>query len=137
MPRIASTLILACAVSLLAGSVAVAGSSKGCPAVSSGWMPGGVDWTWELGDGVPAPGEDLLWDVAAAGVAAEGLTLEDIAEGFGFASVEEFYAFALEGWRGLDKDGDGEICFKPQAPTQNAWPAYFFKFIDNQAQTAN
>lgn len=137
MPKFAKLLILACVLSMLSAPVALAGSSKGCPAAASGWMPGAVDWTWEPGDGVPDPGEDLLWDIAAAGVAAEGLTLEDVAGLFGFATVEEFYGFALEGWRGLDKDGDGEICFKPTAPTQNAWPAYFFKFIDNQAKTAN
>lgn len=135
MPRIATSLMLVCAVSLLLAPMALAGS-KGCPAEVSGFAPGAVDWSWRPGDGVPAPGEDLLWDVAAAGVAAEGLTLEEVAAQFGFSSVEEFYGFALEGWRGVDKDRDGEVCFKP-LPPQNSFPAYFFVFADNRSHTPN
>ena len=113
-----------------------AAAADGCPAAPSGFTYGAVDWEWQLGDGVPAPGEDLLWDVTVvAGGVAEGLTLEDLAAIFGVATVEELYEGVLAGWRQLDKNMDGGICFRPFPSQGQGFPAYFANFVDTNAQT--
>ena len=114
-----------------------AAAADGCPAARSGFTYGAVDWEWQLGDGVPAPGEDLLWDVTVvAGGVAEGLTLEDLAAIFGVATVEELYEGVLAGWRQLDKNMDGGICFRPFPSQGQGFPAYFANFVDTNAKTS-
>ena len=126
---IATILLLALAFPAAAGD--------GCPAGPSGFTYGAVDRDWELGDGVPAPGEDLLWDVTVvAGGAAEGLTLEDLAALFGVGTVEELYDGVLAGWRQLDRNTNGGICFRPFPSQGQGFPAYFSNFIDNNAQAS-
>lgn len=123
------------AVFLLLALTVPAAAADGCPAAASGFRYGGVDWEWELGDGVPAPGDDLLWDITViAGGFAEGLTPQELAEVFGVATVEELYAGVLAGWRGLDKNGDPGICFRPFPSQGQGFPAYFSNFIDNNAR---
>ena len=68
------------------------------------------------------------------GVAAEGMTVEEAAAAFGFASAEDLYGVALEGWRSLDKNGDGLICFKSFPEHQNGKPAFFSNFVDSNAK---
>lgn len=120
-------------VLLLLLSALPAAAADGCPASSSGFEPGDVNWEWEPGDAVPT--DDELWNVTVLeGAAAEGLTIEELTELAGFASVEEFYAFALGGWRELDKNMDGVICYKPIAEQGQGFPAYFSNFVDSNAK---
>jgi hypothetical protein len=111
-------------------------AANGCPAAASGFQYGAVDWEWELGDPLPAPGDDLLWDVGVAGGAAEGLSVEDLAAIFGVATVDELYEGVLAGWRQLDKNMDGGVCFRPFPDQGQGFPAYFSNFVDTNARTA-
>jgi hypothetical protein len=121
---------------LLLALVVPATAANGCPASASGFRAGAVDWEWEAGDPVPAPGEDLLWDVTVVeGLAIEGLSVEDLAEIFGVASMEELYGLVLDGWRGLDKNGDGAVCFKSMPTHDNGLPAYFSNFVDTNSRS--
>ncbi|MGI8658769.1 MAG: hypothetical protein ACR2K4_08420 [Candidatus Limnocylindria bacterium] len=126
------TTLLATSLLLLIAALPTA-AADGCPASASGFQPGPVNSEWEPGD--PIPSGDLLWEqTVVQGAIAEGTTVEQLAEDLGLASVEELYAFALEGWRGLDKNDDGLICFKPFPEHQNGHPAYFSNFVDSNAK---
>ena len=130
IPIFAATLLLLVAV-------VPAAAADGCPAAASGFRAGAVDWDWELGDPVPMPGEDLLWDVTVvAGGEAEELTLQELAEVFGVDTIAELYEGVLEGWRGLDKNMDGAICFKAFSENGKGFPAYFSNFVDTNARAA-
>ena len=128
--------LLAAPVLLLALSAPVS-AAGGCPASASGFRVGPVDWEWEPGDPVPQPGTDLLWDVTVvAGAAAEGLTIGQLASLFGAGSVEGLYALVLDGWRGLDRNGDGVVCFKPFPAHSNGLPAYFSNFVEGNSRSS-
>ncbi len=121
-------------LALTAGPVAAGRPDTGCPAAASGFKAFPVDLDWELGDPLPAPGADPWWDMTLAGFAAEGLTPEQAAALVGVSSVEELYALVLAGLRGLDRNGDGEICGKPFPAHQQGMAAFFFNAIDNNAR---
>lgn len=106
---------------------------KACPAAPSGFVEASVR---PLGSAVPAAGEDLLWDLRVAGFAAEGLTVEEGAALFGFATVQELYDFSLASFHRDDKDGNGELCvnLNNYAP---GLPAYAILRIDDRAATPN
>ncbi len=124
--------LLATILVLLASAVPAA-AAEGCPASASGFRPGSANATWESGD--PIPSGDVLWVVTVVqGAAAVGMTVEELAAAFGFASAEDLYGFALEGWRSLDKNGDGLICFKSFPEHQNGQPAFFSNFVDSNAK---
>jgi hypothetical protein len=128
------TVLLFAALALLVmlGTVPAA-AQDGCPAASSGFQAGHVNADWEPGE--PIPTDDLLWNVTVlAGLAAEGITLDDAIELFGFGSVENLYAFALAGWMSIDKNADDIVCFKPFPSQSKGKPAYFSNFIDNNAR---
>ena len=111
-----------------------AAAADGCPPAVSGFQPAEVNWAWEPGD--PVPAGDLLWETTLAGIAAEGETVEDHLELFGFTTVGELYGFALEGWRSVDRDTDGTVCLKLWPEHQQGMPAYIFNLIDNNAGTS-
>jgi hypothetical protein len=131
MVRRCSALSIAMLLMLL--TVAPASAADGCPAASSGFHAGAVNWDWQAGD--PIPVGDFLWEeTVLAGLAAEGLTIEDALAIFGVGTAEELYGLVLEGWRGLDVNMDGTICFRPYPEQQDVWPAYYSNFIDNNAR---
>jgi hypothetical protein len=131
MGRRCSALLVAILLLLLL--VAPASAADGCPAASSGFRAGAVNWGWQAGD--PIPSGDFLWEeTVLAGLAAEGLTLEDALAIFGVGTAADLYGLVLEGWRGLDVNLDGTICFKSYPEGQNVWPAYYSNFIDNNAR---
>ncbi len=111
--------------------VAPVSAADGCPPPVSGFRAGEVNQEWEVGD--PIPTGDVLWEeTVLAGLAEEGLTMGEALELFDLATAEELYAFALEGWRELDRNGDGTICFNREH--QNGLPAYLANFIDNNGR---
>jgi hypothetical protein len=131
MIRPCSALLIA--TLLLLVIVAPASAAGGCPAAASGFRAGAVNWDWQAGD--PIPAGDFLWEeTVLAGLAAEGLTLEDALALFGIGTAEELYGFALEGWRALDVNADGTVCFKAYPEQGRHWPAYYSNFVDNNAR---
>jgi hypothetical protein len=133
MRRVGASLALA--VCMAAGTIGVvsAAPDKGCPDVASGFQSIGLNFTWQSGDPVPAPGEDAWWDLTLAGFAAEGETPESQAAALGLGSVDELYEFVVLGIRGVDKNGDGSICWKAYPDASNPQPAYFFNVTDGNA----
>ena len=126
---------LVTAALLLLVLVTPALAADGCPAAASGFQAGAVNWEWEVGD--PIPTGDLLWEVTVVqGAAEEGLTVEQLAQLFGLATSQELYGLVLEGWRGLDRNMDGAICFKEPPLHQNGLPAYLSNFVDTNAATS-
>ena len=113
-------------------SVAAAPPPKSCPPGASGYVAVPVDWAWKFGDGLPPAGDDPAWDRALAGFAAEGLTAEEVAALFGFASVEELYGFALDDRRAIDRDANGWVCLK-DLPDTPGIPTFIFQFVDDRA----
>ena len=127
-----ATLLATLLLILLAAAAVPTAAADGCPSSASGFQSGPVNWDWEYGD--PIPAGDLLWEVTVVqGAAKEGLTVDQVAAELGFASAYDFYAFALEGWRSLDKNQDELICFKALQEHQNGLPLYFSNFVDSNA----
>lgn len=117
---------------VIAVSVATVAADTTCPKSESQFTAYSVNGS--LGDPAPAPGEEPLWDAFLAAVESEGLTVEEVAEEAGVASVDELYNLALEGWFGWDKNENRIVCVKPFPPHQNGQPAYFANFIDDNAR---
>lgn len=130
-------ILLLASLLLVLMAVGPTAAADGCPAAASGFRAGAVDWEWAPGDPVPAPGGDLLWDVTVVqGAAIEDLTTQQLAELFGLTTVSQLYETVLEGWRGLDRNMDGAVCFKSMPLHDNGLPAYFSNFVDTNAKTA-
>lgn len=117
-----------------AGTALAAPPEKGCPNAASGFASIELNFTWTSGQPIPAPGEDLWWDLTVAGLAAEGLTPATAAPLFGFASAAELYEFVVLGIRGVDKNGDGAICWKNFPEHDNGTPAFIFNVVDTNAR---
>ncbi len=70
----------------------------------------------------------------AAGVLAEGSTMEEQAGLFNFATVAEFEAWIIEGVFGeevaVDVNGDGLVCRATNTP--NGYPQFYFQVHDNK-----
>jgi hypothetical protein len=134
MRRFALALAISLSLSLVAAGVASASGKpdKLCP--QSDFQPIALDTSWQPGDGVPDPGVDAWWDLTVAGFAAAGLTPADAAALYGFDSVEALYASVNGGILGVDKNGDGLVCWKGHPDQQNGQPPYFFNAIDNNAR---
>jgi hypothetical protein len=124
--------VLLALVLMVAATPVLAKPDKGCSGEASGWILAAVDREWRFGDGVPATGQDHLWDVTAAGTLAEFPTLLAFAQLLGLDSVEALYGFALEGWRGVDKNVSGAVCIKDgwNPPGQ---PEYIINLVDDNS----
>lgn len=130
---------LAIALATIAGTFAMAvptraaeaPKDKACPAEPSGFVEASLP---PLGSALPNAGEDFTWDLRVAGLAAEGLTVEQGAELLGFSSVQELYDFSLAQLHRDDHDGNGQICvnLKNSSP---GLPAYAFLRVDDRAAT--
>ena len=112
----------------------------GCPPTTSGWTLYPI--VGQPGDPAPQPGIEPLWDIAEEGVLAEGYTsLEDFVEQVGpidgFASVDELYTLALEGWMNFDVNDDSAVCVRSLPPSQDTYPAYIFLFNDNKVRSGS
>jgi hypothetical protein len=109
---------------------AEAAPAKGCPNENSGFAAYPINGS--LGDPAPAAGVEPLWDQVVAGAEQEGLTIQELAASLNL-DVDGLYGFALSGWLGLDKNGDGVLCNKPFAEQGKGRAAYLLNFIDNNA----
>lgn len=87
-----------------------------------------------IGDPAPAPGVDPLWDLLASSAAEEGLTLQDLVALSGTGTLDGLYAFVLSGWLRWDRNGDQTVCVQRFPSNQQGKPAFFWNFIDNNAQ---
>jgi hypothetical protein len=121
---------------LVGGSigVATAAPSKGCPDDAAGFSPVALDFTWQHGDPVPAPGVDPWWDLLVAAFADEGQTPESIAAALGLGSVADLYEYVVTQTRPVDKNGDGWICWKAYPDEQQAGGHYYNLADGNAAQ---
>ena len=132
MRRAGLSFAVAVCVSMIGvGAASAATPAKGCPASSFAAIV--LNTEWQPGDAVPAA-VDAWWDLTVAGIAAEGLTLEEAATALGFESVAALYEGVLLGIRGIDKNGDGEICWKHFPDHAKGTTAYFFNVVDNNAR---
>ena len=135
MYRTTRSIALAFVLTLATAGIALAAPpEKGCPNEKSGFAAIDLNFTWMPGDPIPGPGGDAWWDLTVAGLAAEGLAPDTAAPLFGFASAAELYEFVVLGIRGVDKNGDGAICWKNNPVHDNGAPAYFFNVIDTNAR---
>jgi hypothetical protein len=129
------TLILCSFVllSLYAGPAA-SDEERGCPPEASGFVLYPInDPDWMIGDPLPAPGEEPIWDITVAGTLEVFPSLEEAAEAFGFASVDELYEFALAGWLSVDTNADSSVCIQ-DFPVTPGLPPYVFNFVDNHTR---
>lgn len=134
--RTRSLLVVLILVSVvLTTAHAQAQSDRTCPPTASGFAAFPInDPGWTLGDPVPARSDEPLWDLTVAGFAEASLTLQESAEVFGLATVDELYALILAGWLlRVDKNDDLVVCVQA-FPDASQIPPYFFNFIDNNAR---
>jgi hypothetical protein len=134
MRRLLASLAALSVLLVSAAPALAAPPSKACPPGASGYAAVPVDWVWQPGDGLPAAGDDPAWDLALAGIAAEGFTAEEVAELFGLGSVEELYGFALDDRRAIDRDANGWVCLK-DLPDTPGIPAFIFQVVNDRAGT--
>lgn len=133
MRRVGVSFALALCLATGAIGVVSAAPAKGCSNASSGFASIALNFTWQHGDPVPGPGGDAWWDLTLAGFAAEGETPESQVAALGLGSVAELYEFVVTGIRGVDKNGDGTICWKAFPTTSNGKPAYIINVTDGNA----
>ena len=113
------------------GGIASAAPGR-CPPAVSGFRLYPV--VGSVGDPAPDPGDDPLWDLLASSAAEEGLTLQDLVVLSGSGTLDGLYAFVIGGWLHVDKNGDRMVCVQRFPENQQGKPAFFWNFIDNNAQ---
>lgn len=80
---------------------------------------------------------DGWWAGTVAGIEDGGLSLEEVAEVLGYASVAEMEAGIKESIIStFDKNGNGIICMG-DLPNTPGNPAYLFRVIDDNSSTKN
>jgi len=89
---------------------------------------------WVPADGVPAPGEDAWWDLTVDGIAAEGMTILEVAALYGESTELGFYEVVNTGIVSVDVNGNGSICVKPSNERQNGRPLYVFLVSDDKVR---
>ena len=112
--------ILATVGTFAALSAPTASAEQACPVHASGWQLYPI--VGDIGDPAPAPGEEPLWDTFVAAVAAEGLTVESLAEQLGFADVDELYSFVLVEFVSVDANANRHVCVKPFPEPSQGFP---------------
>jgi hypothetical protein len=103
-----------------------------CPPAASGFRSYPV--VGSIGDPAPAAGADPLWDLLASSAAQEGLTLQDLVVLSGSGTLNGLYSFVIGGWLHWDRNGDRMVCVQRFPDNQQGKPAFFWNFIDNNAQ---
>jgi len=127
VPLISAVLLVLAVASAPAAS---ADPIRTCPNAASGFVRYPI--VGAPGDELPAPGVEPLWDLTAAGLISEFGSVQAGMEAFGFTSGAAFYAFLLDGWNGLDRNGDDHVCGK-RFPSVPGIPDYLFNGVDNSA----
>ena len=110
----------------------IAAADTACPVAASGWRLYPIVGT--IGDPVPAPGEEPLWDVFVDAVGSEGLTVEELAESLGFEDADALYAFVLSEVLGVDANENRQVCVRPFPDENQAYPAWVHNFIDDRVR---
>ena len=79
-------------------------------------------------------GDNLLLQIAITGFIEEFGSVEVGLEAFGFETLEEFYAAAVDpAFNKVDQNDDGVLCVKRFPEQGQGQPAYFANAIDNHA----
>lgn len=128
--------IAATAVTLVLGATpAHADKPMGsCP--SDMWHQSVFPLNWQPGDQMDPNGDNLLLQIGIAGIIEEFGSLEAGLAAFGFTTLDELYAAAVDpGYNKIDKNDDGVLCAKP-FPSQSNKPAYLANAVDNTAQSS-
>ena len=108
---------------------AAAPPSGGCP--SHAWQTSTFPLDWEPGDPMDPTGDNLLLQIAVAGMVEEFGSVAAGLEAFGFATFEDLYAAAIDpGFEKFDHNGDGVLCVK-RFPAQGGQAAYLANAVDN------
>jgi len=129
MRRLWIALLMASLLAVGLSSAALAKSTKDC---SGSWQPVHLNLDYD-GNGAPAPGVDEWWDMTLAGIAADGIAMEDLFATFGVADIDGFYELVLYGILTLDSNGNGVVCARPFPPQQNGKPLYYFHAVEDKA----
>ena len=112
---------------------AVAAPSGGCP--NATWQTSVFPLDWQPGDPMDPSGENLLLPLGIAGSIEEFGSLDAALAAFGFGTLEDFYAAVVDpGFRKIDHNGDGVLCFKPFSANGNK-PAYLANTVDNTSHS--
>jgi hypothetical protein len=102
-----------------------------CP--SDKWQESVFPLDWQPDDPIDPNGENLLFQIGVAGIIEEFGSLEAGLAAFGFSTLTEFYAAAIDpAYNKVDRNDDGVLCAKPHPDTSGA-PAYLANAVDNTA----
>jgi hypothetical protein len=108
--------------------------SAGCP--SDKWSQSVFPLDWQPGEPMDPSGQNLLLQIGLAGLIEEFGSLQEGLSAFGFGTLDEFYAAAIDpAFNQVDKNDDGVLCVK-RFPTQGNQAAYLANAIDNVAQSS-
>lgn len=132
MRRQLCTAIVVASVVLGTAGTAQADKPLGnCP--SDKWQESTFPLNWQPGDAIDPDGKNLLFQVAVAGTVEEFGSLEAGLAAFGFSSLTDFYAAAVDPpFNTVDRNDDGVLCVKP-FPDVSRIPAYLANGVDNTA----
>lgn len=124
--------ILAAIALPMGTSQAADSTAVGCP--SEKWMVSVFPLGWQSGDVMDPTGDNLLLQIAITGFIEEFGSLEAGLESFGFDTLEELYAAAIDpAFNKVDQNDDGVLCVKRFPEQGQGQPAYFANAIDNHA----
>jgi hypothetical protein len=80
-------------------------------------------------------GDNLLLQIGIAGLIEEFGSIDAGLEAFGFGTLDEFYAAAIDPqFNKVDHNDDGVLCVK-RFPEQGNQPAYLANAVDNAAHS--
>lgn len=134
MRRVLAIAITVTVASVVLGTAGTASADKpvgACP--SDKWQESIFPLNWQPGDAVDPDGQNLLFQIGVAGMIEEFGTLEAGLAAFGFLTLTEFYAAALDpAYNNVDRNDDGVLCVKLFPNTSGA-PAYLANAVDNTA----
>jgi hypothetical protein len=107
--------------------------SGGCP--SDEWSQSVFPLDWQPGEPMDPSGQNLLLQIGIAGTIEEFGSLQAGLVAFGFATLEEFYAAAIDpSFNQVDRNDDGILCVK-RFPSQGNQAAYLANAVDNTAHS--
>lgn len=102
-----------------------------CP--SDKWQESVFPLDWQPGDAIDPDGQNLLFQIGVAGMIEEFGSLEAGLAAFGFSTLTDLYAAAIDpAYNQVDRNDDGVLCVKPHPDTSGA-PAYLANAVDNTA----
>ena len=115
------------------GPATAAPPTGGCP--SDAWQTSTFPLDWQPGEPMDPAGDNLLLQIGVAGTIEEFGSLEAGLQAFGFATLEDFYAAAVDPqFNQYDKNDDGVLCFK-RFPANSNKAAYLANAVDNASHS--